>query len=369
MRMKLTALIFAAVLAALLAGCAASAPDTVGSMGGVEISSGLYLLAQYDAYQRAADLAGEGQDASNVKAYLKQTVTIDEESGETALVSDYVAEKTLENLRFYAAVEKRFDELGGSLTQAEEAEADSYARQLYEQNSDIYKANGINLDTVRRLELIMLKSNALLELEYGPNGAKPVSDAEFEEFMRDNAAYVLYMMAPLYNTETYAFADDRQKAYMLSLADEAMAAYNSAVPGGSAEQREKFEATVEGVMPDICAVLSAEYAQGSEGFSAALLTRSALEEALPSAADAEKILSLKNGEAAAVQYEGYAIMLLLRLDPSEAEDFDSLRKTALAEMKGDELAQAVRSYGARLENALDADAVAKIPEGKIKAAQ
>ncbi len=38
-------------------GCAPSTPDTVGKIGDFEVTSGLYLLAQYDAYQQAAQLA------------------------------------------------------------------------------------------------------------------------------------------------------------------------------------------------------------------------------------------------------------------------------------------------------------------------
>ena len=57
MKHKLLALLCAAALAFGLAGCVLSTPDTVGSIGNVEISSGLYLLAQYNAYQSAAKLA------------------------------------------------------------------------------------------------------------------------------------------------------------------------------------------------------------------------------------------------------------------------------------------------------------------------
>ena len=130
MKHKLLALLCAAALAFGLAGCVLSTPDTVGSIGNVEISSGLYLLAQYNAYQSAAKLASSDQDSTNVKSFLKETITTDADSGETAAVSDYIAQKTQENLELYAAVETRFDELGGQLTEAEEAQADSYASQL-----------------------------------------------------------------------------------------------------------------------------------------------------------------------------------------------------------------------------------------------
>ena len=120
MKKKLLALVCALALTVSLVGCVFSTPDTVGKIGDFEVTSGLYLLAQYDAYQQAAQLAGSEQDASKVKSFLKATITTDADTGETAVVSDYVAQKTLENLESYAAIETRFEELGGQLTAEED---------------------------------------------------------------------------------------------------------------------------------------------------------------------------------------------------------------------------------------------------------
>ena len=105
-------------------------PDTVGKVGDFEVSSGLYLLAQFSAYQQAAQLAGKDQDTTDVKAFLKETITTDADTGETAVVKDYVAQKTLETLQTLAAVDARFTELGGELTEEQKSAADSYAQQL-----------------------------------------------------------------------------------------------------------------------------------------------------------------------------------------------------------------------------------------------
>ena len=218
MKRKLPALLCALALILSLAGCVISTPDTVGTIGDMEITSGLYLLAQYNAYQSAANLASSDQDAANVKSFLKETITTDPDSGETATVSDYVADQTQKNLELYAAVESRFDELGGQLTEAEESQADSYASQLMDQYADTYKANGIGLETLKRFERILLKSNDLLELVYGQNGETPVSDADLTSHLETSMYELAYYAIPLYNTSTYAFANDDQKAEMLSLA-------------------------------------------------------------------------------------------------------------------------------------------------------
>ena len=132
MKKKLIALVCALALAVGLVGCSLSTPDSVGTIGEVDIPSGLYLLAQFDAYQTAADLASDDQDATKVSSFLKATITVDDATGETAVVSDYVAQKTLETLQTLAAVDARFTELGGELTEEQKSAADSYAQQLIE---------------------------------------------------------------------------------------------------------------------------------------------------------------------------------------------------------------------------------------------
>ena len=227
MKKKLIALLATVAMVFSLAACG-STPDSVGTIGTVDITSGLYLLAQYDAYQKAADLATSEQDATDVKAFLKQTITVDADSGETATVSDYVSQKTMENLETYAAIETRFEELGGQLTAEEEAQADSYASQLMEQYGDTYKANGIGLNTVQRFERILIKSSDLLELVYGVDGETPVSDADLTSHLENNMYELAYYTIPLYNTSTYASADDDQITQMLALTQAAVDQTNAA---------------------------------------------------------------------------------------------------------------------------------------------
>ena len=164
MKKKLLALICALALVFSLVGCTISAPDTVGSIGDFEITSGMYLLAQYGAYQQAAQLAGSDQDASDAKAFLKETITTDSDSGETAVVSDYVAQQTQQTLETLAAVDARFKALGGELTDEQIATADRYAQQMMDQYGDTYAANGIGLETIKAYERLQVEHTALLDL-------------------------------------------------------------------------------------------------------------------------------------------------------------------------------------------------------------
>ena len=358
MKKKLIALLAAVAMVFSLAACG-STPDSVGTIGTVNITSGLYLLAQYDAYQKAADLATSEQDATDVKAFLKQTITIDADSGETATVSDYVSQKTMENLETYAAIETRFEELGGQLTAEEEAQADSYASQLMEQYGDTYKANGIGLNTVQRFERILIKSSDLLELVYGVDGETPVSDADLTSHLENNMYELAYYTIPLYNTSTYASADEDQTSEMLDLVQDAVDqtnAYAASLTGLSDSDFSSallgyFSSVVTSALPEVYAVLGSTYSSASNAFTA------------EGAADTIRGLSI--GQAAAVKYNSYALMAALRLDPLSLKALDDLRGQVLNDMKGEELSEALTAYGASLEHNLSSSAMNRMPASKI----
>ncbi len=363
MKKRILALFCALALTVGLASCVISTPDTVGKIGDVEITSGLYLLAQFDAYQKAADLASSDQDTTNVKSFLKETITIDTDTEETATVRDYVAEQTLKNLESYAAVETRYNELGGQLTETEEAQADSYAEQLMEQYGDTYKANGIGLETIKRFERILLKSNALLDLIYGTDGETPVSDADLTNYIENDMYYINYVVIPLYNSSTYAFADDTQKAEMLELAQNAVDGYNASRPDSAFAQQSAFQSAVSAALPDIYEVLSSSSSDAS--FSSSLLADSDLDSSFTEEGSADTVRKLSFGEATAVQYSSLAMMMAVRLDPLQTSTLDSLRSQALTSMKSDELQDSLAEYGVSLAHTLDSSAMNKLPAKKI----
>lgn len=365
MKQKLLALVCALALVVSLAGCVISTPDTVGSLGDYEISSGLYLLAQYDAYQKAADLASSDQDAANVKAFLKQTITVDSDSGETATVSDYVARKTLENLQTYAATELRFDELGGQLTAEEEQQADSYAQQLMDQYGSTYTANGIGLETLKAFERIQLKHTLLLTLVYGPDGESPVDDSDLTEHLDSQMYELAYVNIPLYNTSTFVFASDDQKAQMLQLAQAAAASCSETQDGSVSEQVSALHSAASAALPDIYAVLDSTPAEDASNVQTELLTESDLTGSFTQDGAADAVRGLVYGEAAAVQYNAASIILMMRIDPLQVSTLDALRTQILSDMKGDELEDALTAYGSTLENNLSTSAMNKMPASKI----
>ena len=365
MKKKLLALICALALVFSLVSCTISAPDTVGSIGDFEITSGMYLLAQYGAYQQAAQLAGTDQDTTDVKAFLKETITTDSDSGETAVVSDYVAQKTQETLETLAAVDARFKALGGELTAEQLSTADRYAQQMMDQYGDTYTANGIGLETVKAYERLQVEHTALLDMVYGPDGETPVEDDELTSHLDDSMYEICYISIPLYNTSTYAFADDDQKAQMLTLAQQAATAVNLASNESASEQVSALNAAAQAALPDIYAVLDSTPAEDASSVQTELLTESDLTGAFTQDGAADAVRGLVYGEAAAAQYNAASIILMMRIDPLQVSTLDALRTQILSDMKGDELEDALTAYGSTLENDLSTSAMNKMPASKI----
>ena len=333
MKKKLLALVCALVMIFSLASCGLSTPDTVGKVGDFEVSSGLYLLAQFSAYQQAAQLAGKDQDTTDVKAFLKETITTDADSGETAVVQDYVA--------------------------------DNYAQQLMDQYGSTYTANGIGLETLKAFERIQLKHTLLLTLVYGPDGESPVDDSDLTEHLDSQMYELAYVNIPLYNTSTFVFASDDQKAQMLQLAQAAAASCSETQDGSVSEQVSALHSAASAALPDIYAVLDSTPAEDAASVQTELLTESDLTGAFTQDGAADAVRGLVYGEAAAVQYNAASIILMMRIDPLQVSMLDALRTQILSDMKGDELEDALTAYGSTLENDLSASAMNKMPASKI----
>ena len=238
-----------------------------------------------------------------------------------------------------------------------------------EQYGDTYKANGIGLETLQRFERILLKSTDLLDLVYGTNGETPVSDTDLTSHLENKMYKLAYYSIPLYNSSTYAFANDDQKDTMLRLAQAAVDSYNASAPADAVRQFTAFHEVSSAALSGIYAVLDSTVpTDGTASLQTELLSSSTLDSAFSTEGSADTIRSLSFGQAAAVQYSSLSMMLAVRLDPLDGAALDDVRAQVLADLKSDELQDALAAYGASMQHSLDSSAMGKLPAQKIAAA-
>lgn len=372
LRAKFLSLGMAMLLLLAASGCTITTPSSVGSIGDVEIPAGIYLLAQYNAYNTAssdADLA-TGESARDVKAVLRAecTGTIGDEEVTTD-GTDYIAQLTLRSLEYYAAVETMFDELGGVLDDAATSEAADTAASVWESNGDLYAANGISQATIEQYLLNNQKAQACLELLYGENGQTPVTEAEYTDYLQNECLYIDEVQLPLFDANTYAFADEEQAAEIQALAEECAATLNewaTAEQGRSERQVSMIEAASE-YIPRTGEILGAtmESAQALQYISSQLMTPDTLTsygDSLTEAADAA-------GENTWFTYDtGMSVAVMCSVNPLEAYSLQELIEgyDLLRTMKGTEMDNQFYAEGAALAHNLDQSAMNTYKPGNIK---
>ena len=211
--------------------------------------------------------------------------------------------------------------------------ADNYAQQLMDQYGSTYTANGIGLETLKAFERIQLKHTLLLTLVYGPDGESPVDDSDLTEHLDSQMYELAYVNIPLYNTSTFVFASDDQKAQMLQLAQAAAAICSETQDGSVSEQVSALHSAASAALPDIYAVLDSTPAEDASSVQTELLTESDLTNAFTQDGAADAVRGLVYGEAAAVQYNAASIILMMRIDPLQVSTLDALRTQILSDMK------------------------------------
>ncbi len=371
---KLFSLGLAASMLLALAGCNLSTPASVGSIGGVEIPAGIYLLAQYNAYNTASGLAdlATGETASDVKAVLKAecTGTIGEEEV-TATGEEYVRQLTVRALEYYAAVEKQFAELGATLEDAATAEAADSAASLWASNGDLYAANGIGQASLEAYLLNAQKAEAIEQLLYGPDGQQPVTDDEYAAYISDSCYYIESIELPLVDYTTYAMADDDQRAEIEALAGDCAEELNQTATGETAGSTAVYEAA-QTYVPQVMELIGATMEDATQALyyaGAQLFTPDTL-----ASYGGEGYNDLTDPLDAAGMNRwttidlGTSLLVARRVDPLKSDTPADLaeRYDLLTAMKAEELQNQFYTDGAAMEHALDDAALNTYSAGKIK---
>ena len=370
---KLFSLGMAASMLLALGGCAMSTPANVGSIGGVEIPAGVYLLAQYNSYNTASGLAdlATGETANDVKVVLKAqcTGTINGEEVTTD-GADYISQLTTHAIEYFAAVEKEFDELGGVLDDAATAEAANSADSLWNSNGDLYTANGISKSTVETYLLNAQKDKAILNLTYGADGTSPVTEAEYTDYVNNDCYYVETVQFPLVNYSSYSLATDDQKSQIEDIAAQCLAELNEQATAETASNSALYTAAMNYVPQAMSAMGSTiESAQAVYYAGSKLYTPDDLSSFGGDGYNnlTDPLDEIPLGTWTTIDL-GTTLLVARRIDPLKTYTVDQLNSMydMLTSMKSDEIQDKLYADGAALEHNLDSSAINTYSASKIK---
>ncbi len=370
MKKRILSLLCVAALVLSLAGCAlSSSPKTVGTIGETTISSGMYLLSQYQGYFAALDMAKdeplpEGEThpdyaAMPVKDFLKQTLTV---GGAETTGAELVADQTMKNLQYYAAVDASFAALGGELTPEELAQADADAQNIWNGGEELYKKNGFSLATVQEYQYTLHKAADLMDLVYGENGTQAVSDKELQDHLGQDLWFVHSANVPLYNAANFQMTDDGT-AKVTEICQKMLDRYNEQREGAESAY-DLFTSLAKEVLPEAYTTLENTFTPEA-ALAPDLLDPSMLESYF-SSETADKIRSMKDGDVVMVADSGFTVEFFQLVNPVTTGEWnEELQQRTLFALYSKGLQDGLQEYGESLANGLDTAAMQKLPANKI----
>lgn len=371
---KLLSLGVAAAMLLALAGCNISTPSSVGTIGNVDIPAGVYLLAQYNAYNTASGLAdlATGESASDVKAVLKAecTGTIGDEEV-TATGAEYVEKLTMRAIEYYAAVETKFAELGATLEDAATSEVADNVESMWGSNGDLYEANGIGKASLQAYLLNAQKAVTILDLFYGPQGTTPVSDEEYTDFINNSCYYIESVQIPLIDYSSYTMADDTQKEQIQQVAEQCLQQLQAEADGQTVSSSALYEAAATYV-PQAMELLGATMEDASQAVYYAGSQLYTPDDLASYGSDEYNNLTDPLDEAGMNEWTtidlGTTILVARRVDPFKTYTVAQLTSMydLLTALKGDDLQNQFYADGAALNHALDEGAMKTYSASKIK---
>ena len=371
---KLLGLGMAAAMLLSLAGCNLSTPSSVGTIGGVEIPAGVYLLAQYNAYNTASGLAelATGETANDVKAVLKAqcTGTIGDEEV-TATGAEYIEKLTQRSIEYYAAVETKFAELGATLEDAATSEVADTVDSMWESNGDLYEANGIGKSSLETYLLNAQKASTILSLVYGPQGTEPVSDGEYTDFINDSCYYIESVQIPLVDYNTYTMADDTQKTQIQQIAEACRQQLSEEANSQTVSSSALYQAAATYV-PQAMEALGATMEDASQAVYYAGSQLYTPDDVASYGGEDYNNLTDPLDEAGMNQWTtvdlGTTILVARRIDPFKTYTIAQLTSMydLLTALKGEDLQNQFYADGAAMEHALDEGAMKTYSASNIK---
>lgn len=193
---KLVAAICAVAITLSVAGCADV--STIGSIDDQTINAGIYLLYEQSAISEAQQevddqLKAMGTDSSKIENFSYYNYNVQDKT-----FSQYVQDRTLEQVKQYVAIQKKFDELGLTLTDEEKSEVTTSAKKMWDTEityygystgttyGQNYENAGISRKSYEAVQLVNKMSNKVFDAYYEENGISATDEKDIATYFYDN---------------------------------------------------------------------------------------------------------------------------------------------------------------------------------------
>lgn len=153
------------------------------------ITSGMYIAYQVNAYMEAS-----GKVEDKTKDILTQK--IDDKIAEV-----WINERVAELCKTYVAVEKKFDELGLTLSESDKNKLNVQISSYWNYYSTIYEPNGAGQTSLKKILTNSYKSNLIFKKYYDTDGLEAVSDADLKTKLGENYAQLKYIKMEMVDAE------------------------------------------------------------------------------------------------------------------------------------------------------------------------
>ena len=227
---KIIAAVCAVAVALSVAGCADV--STMGSINGTEIKAGVYLWYELAAIQEAnteveEQLSEMGTSSSKIENFSYFNYNVQEKP-----YSQYVEERTLEFIKQYVAVQKKFEEMGLTLTDEEKAEVKTSAKDFWASEmtyygyyplgityGEQYESLGVSRQSYESVMMVRKMYNKIFDAYYDKNGVTATDEKDIETYFNDN--YGRFQVIQVSLTDGYGdtIESDEGKAEIKALAD------------------------------------------------------------------------------------------------------------------------------------------------------
>lgn len=237
---KVSAAAAAAVMTLSLSSCGS---DTTwgADIDGTRLRAGILIYFQSNAVSEAGQYLAEGEtDVLDI--------TIEDKPSK-----DWINDEAVEDMREYAAVERKFDELGLAFENNEEKAVSNMADQWWEYVGEYFESIGVSKQSYYDVLLNSRKRSAIFDYYYADGGEKAVSDEDIKNHLLENNSRIKFIRMELKDGEGNLLKSDG-KAELKKMAED----YIERAKGG-----ESFEA-IEDECNEYYANLIAE-ASGTSG--------------------------------------------------------------------------------------------------------